>query len=424
MKRLLIVLWSVVCFVPRADAFTIVETDSLALGFNPRMQLLGQIERVPDAARDDQRLYVFLKQARIYFPARYEDATFLASLAFAGEDEVSSSISLNLMDMYFDIPIFDLFRVRVGQFKIPYGRERLTDADQMQFVERSIQDLGFRMGRDVGLALYSNWGIVTAAAGIFVGGGRDVPQRFIPEDLGVPLLVGRVGVNTGADDDILTTHQHKFSLSKPEAAFYVNGLYMKDSLVGHSTVLNVKSSDKSLLLNASWNPFLARSPKLKGDFYQVGADAVVRTPLGRGVLSAEAEANYGSYANNYGSVKLLGGRGQLGYYTKPIEAMVRYGFLAPSNKFAYLNSTTSVSTALTDDQWIHEVTPGVAVHLIPDKIKLTVDFPMLFNVPVFFEPNVGSYVSAQQPGQASVVSTGSVTRENVYQGRVALQFSI
>src|SRR6185369_1035899 len=88
---------------------------------------------------------------------------------------------------------------KVGQFKIPYSRERLNDSGTIPFADRSIMNLGFRMGRDVGGAIGSGTGPLVGVVGLFTGGGMDVPQRYLPEVLGVPLLVGRVGFNNGLD---------------------------------------------------------------------------------------------------------------------------------------------------------------------------------------------------------------------------------
>ena len=50
------------------------------------------------------------------------------------------------------------------------------------------------------------------------------------------------------------------------AAFFVNGLYTRDSAVGRSTLLNVKLTDRSLLLNTNWNPYVAQAPFELGEW--------------------------------------------------------------------------------------------------------------------------------------------------------------
>ena len=57
---------------------------------------------------------------------------------------------------------------------------------------------------------------------------------------------------------------------------------------------------------------LAQAPLVQGTVWQAGGDAVVRTPLGRYTVNAEAEVNYGKFSNSYGSLALKGGRVQVG----------------------------------------------------------------------------------------------------------------
>src|SRR6185503_10108456 len=86
-------------------------------------------------------------------------------------------------------------------------------------------------------------GAMTGTFAVMTGGGRDIPQRYLPEELGTPMLVTRFGYNDGLDKDI-----------------YVNALYIKDSSIGHSTVVNAPATDKNLLINGNYNPFIGKAP--------------------------------------------------------------------------------------------------------------------------------------------------------------------
>src|SRR5205085_9114193 len=120
-----------------------------------------------------------------------------------------------------------------------------------------------------------------------------------------------------------------------KASFFINGLYTKDSLVGHSTVLNIKFIDKSLMLNPNWNPYIARTPYSQGQWWQLGADAAVRAPFAGGTsLSAEAEVNWAGYSNDYGQLHAAGGRAQAGIAWKPFEFALRYAVLFPDAHFS------------------------------------------------------------------------------------------
>ncbi len=406
------------------DAIEVVNKEDVGLNIGGRAQVYGFAQYVNDSVRNDARLYLFLKQARLNLSGRYKPVKYYLELAFAGEEEVRApnpGVSLNLLDLYFDIPVWKEMSLRIGQFKIPYSRERLVNSEAMQFADRSIDNLAFQFGRDVGGALYGRHGNMEAAFGVFTGGGRDQPQRFLPQNLGFPLLVLRAGYDTGVDQDIFTIQQNTLEPDGTKYAALVNALYMKDSIIGHSTVLNVKTAEKSLLLNSNWNPFISQAPLDKGNLWQGGFDLALRKPLGAYSLSAEAEGNYGRYSNAYGKVDLFGGRTQIGIYRKPFEVSVRYAVIRPDANFA--NGGASV----TGTGLIHEVTPGATYYFKGHQMKLIVDAPLLINVPVVTEPAVGAYVLTEQPDQASVLNPtrtggpGTVVRQFVPEGRILFQ---
>ncbi|HRY29335.1 MAG TPA: porin [Elusimicrobiota bacterium] len=410
----------------RGVAMPVVERDNMDLNLGGRMQLFGFGQQVHDPYRNDPRVYLFMKQARLQIWGHYEKYKYEVQLGFAGEEEVkapSPGVSLNLMDYSFDIPLADATFLKVGQYKVPYGRERLEDSGYLQFADRSIQNLALRVGRDVGFAVHSYPGRLAWTAGVFTGGGRDVPERYLPQDLGVPMVVVRAGFNDGVDEDIYHSRQNDLDPQRTKTAFFLNGLYMRDSLVGHSTVLNVKTSEKSLLVNSNWNPFVAQSPFDRGELVQGGGDAAVRTPLGPFALSAEVEGNFGRYTNAYGSLQTTGGRAQLGLYRNPVELSIRYAFVIPDSKFAYYDTATKKSYAITGHRAFQEVTPALTYYLKGRRSKIILDLPILVDVPVLTEKNVGSYVVTEQPDQTSVLKAGSVDRQTVVEGRALFQVS-
>src|SRR5207249_4284767 len=128
------------------------------------------------------------------------------------------------LDFSFDVPVYKTESTwfKIGQFKVPYGRESINDEAQFQFVEHSIDFNGFNLGRDYGAALHTYHGKLAAAAGLFTGGSRDVPLRFLPEKLGIPMIVGRVGYNDGLDKDIFTVAQNDLRPQRTTKAAYVN----------------------------------------------------------------------------------------------------------------------------------------------------------------------------------------------------------
>lgn len=432
MKKFVFLIIFVLGMPQWASAIEIVKKEDVEFEMGGRSQVVGIMERVDDPFKNDLRFYLFAKQARLNLSGRYEKFKFHVELGFAGEEAQvlapNPGVALNLLDFYFDFPLWKALRLRVGQFVVPYSRERMADDSSLQFDDRSLNNLAFQVGRDLGVSLYATHGPFAAAFGVFTGGGRDIPQRFIPEKIGTPLFVARAGLNHGLDDGIygrmqgqvFGLTQHAFEVEETKWAAFVNGFFMKDSKVGHSTLLNVKTAEKSLLLNGNWNPFVGQAPLVQGNLWQMGWDVALRKHLRFGVLSSEAELNIGRYSNAYGHINLIGGRAQAGLYRKPFEYALRYSFILPSPSFA--NGGVSV----TGGRMIHEITPALTFHLKPDRFKIILDAPLLIDVPVVTEPGVGSYVLTEMPDQASLLNPtkgGTVSRRFVAEGRILFQLS-
>jgi hypothetical protein len=430
MKRTLVTVGLMaVVGIAQARAGEVVKNDKFTLNANGRMQWLTVGQKLDDPFRSDDRMYLFMKQARLRLTGKYNDAKFDVQLAYGGEDVIAASpgVGLGLLDFSFDVPTPFKTRVKVGQFRVPYGRERLTDSGTLNFGDRSIQSLGFSWNRDVGAALSKKHGKFAGTVGVFTGGGRDVPQRYLPEKIGSPMLVTRFGYDDGIDEDIYTVSSREVRPDRTRVAAYFNALYMKDSLIGHSTVLNVRSTDKSLLLNPNWNPFVAQTPFVQGRVWQAGGDVVVRAPLGAYGVTAEAEVNYGTFSNTYGTVTLKSGRVQAGISRGAFDATLRHAVLYPdarmANTFTLTGSTTAQHSPLfEDDRPIREYTPSLTYHY-RSNVAVVADMPIYTNMLVFKENKLGTYVATEHPDQATVVKPGAGTaaRERVVEGRLMVQ---
>jgi hypothetical protein len=415
--------------IAQARAGEVVKNDKFTLNASGRMQWLAVGQKLDDPFRSDDRMYLFMKQARLRLTGKYNDAKFDVQLAYGGEDVIAASpgVGLGLLDFSFDVPTPFKTRVKVGQFRVPYGRERLTDSGTLNFGDRSIQSLAFSWNRDVGAALSKKHGKFAGTVGVFTGGGRDVPQRYLPEKIGSPMLVTRLGYDDGIDEDIYTVSSREARPDRTRLAAYFNALYLKDSLIGHSTVLNVRSTDKSLLLNPNWNPFVAQTPFVQGRVWQAGGDVVVRAPLGAYGMTAEAEANYGTFSNTYGTVTLKGGRVQAGISRGAFDATLRHAVLYPdarmANTFTLTGSTTAQHSPLFEnDKPVREYTPSLTYHY-RSNVAVVADMPIYTNMLVFKENKLGTYVATEHPDQATVVKPGAGTaaRERVVEGRLMVQ---
>ena len=402
--------------------FNVLHQDHFRLELGGMAQLTGEGEYVKDPYKYDVRAYLFLAEARLRTTAHYDDFKLNIELALGGEASVAApnpGVSLSLLDFNLDIPLPFLGKsyIKVGQSKVPYGRENLTYSGFQQFAGRSIDYQGFVVGRDVGASVNLQNRFSALTAGIYTGGGRDVPQEFIPEKLGLPLLVVRATLGN-VDDDLYVLKQNDLDGDSPKAAISINGLVTKDSLIGHSTVLNVKLADKSLVLNPDWNPYIAQAPFSQGVWFQTGIDGALRVPITKDLrLSGEFELNYSQFTNDHGAVRLFGARIQGGLVYKRFELAARYAMLLPDTKFAYQGQ------GVTGSALIHEITPAISYYLYGHMLKLVADLPIQLQSPVFVEPKVGSYVAMQLPNQATVLGIpgGTVSRETVVMARLMLE---
>jgi hypothetical protein len=131
------------------------------LAFSPRDVGQQQVDVVgmPDAAITDSG-----------------DAAELAT-----EDDVVRTSPL--LDWYVDFGQLRDLSLRVGQFKVPFSRQRIVSSADMQFVDRALTNSEFNLDRDIGLDLFSNdlagLGMLRYHAGIFIGEGRNASDRSV-----------------------------------------------------------------------------------------------------------------------------------------------------------------------------------------------------------------------------------------------------
>ncbi len=396
------------------------------------IQMLGVIERLksnePDT--DENRIYLFEKQARLHVSGVQDFVTYKVLLGFGGEEVPERNTVMSLKDAWFDVALVkDAVGLRIGQFKVPYSRAMLADPDYQQFANDSINVLGFNLSYDTGLALHAKMGDISSAAGVFTGAGINTPQRYLPLSLGVPMSVLRIGYNT-LDKDIFTVKQFDPYEGRSGVAFYVSGMYQKDSRVGHSTILSQKNTDVSLFYNSTWNQYLADS-----DYHdnlathtQYGADVAFQTDMGGMVFNGGAEINYGKFKTDLGELLLMGGEAYIGVYIKPIQVSLRYAVLLPdkNNNFAYKEYNSSGGLIgvfpIINDNPIHEINPSISIY-ISRNVKLVSDLQIWLDVPVAQETGLGPYNLMSQPDQATIAdpASGEIERQNTVSARMNFQ---
>jgi hypothetical protein len=400
----------------------VVNVEKGSLNLDGRLQFFGHGQIVKDPYRNDGRLFLFLKQARLHFFGNVEDTKYDVQLAFAGEDEVKTgqNASLNLLDFSFDVPLIWGTTLKVGQFKVPYSRERLLNGGQQLFADRSIDNVAFRVGRDVGGAVYAKGDKFAGTVGVFTGGGRDVPERYLPEKLGFPMVVFRGGYDDGVDKNLFDLDQSVGEVNRVVKAAYVNSLWMHDTAIGHNVVLGLKTAEIPLLLNKNWNPYLGKAPLDRGNIFQTGGDLVLKAPLGGYTVAAEAEGNYAMFENKYGRIEISGVRGHLGASKGNLEVAARYAYLLLDTDM----TPGGGKKIMTGRSPIQEITPAITYHIKKGRSKVILDLPILVNAPVAVEKGLGTYVLIpEQPDQTTVATTAGniITRRTIVEGRMIYQ---
>lgn len=420
-----------------ARAMEVYKSTDSTLNVGGFIQALGEMDYLHDPDRDNVRTFLFLKQTRLQLFGNVDDYKFRIDTVYGAPEQTTSASAnqpvINLLDAWADIPlkfINDTTFLKAGQMPIPYSREALTYDADLDFVDRSISSLGFNPARDVGAALWTKTGKLSAVGGVYAGGGFDTLNSFVSEDdFGVPLLAARVGYNDDVDQDLFYLKSIDKTPDHLKIAAYLNGFYMHDTQVGHSTVLNVQHTctgadaygcGPDLLIDGNWNPFIGKGVATTepGHWYQIGGDVAARAPLGPGALSANAEYNYGQYGNTFGTVHLAGGNASVAYYLKPFEVAVRYGILFPDSAFK-----DSSGFELTGVQPIHEITPALTWYVHGETFKLVADLPIVLNDPVVILKGYGAFAVNEEPDEVSSVNASNpIERQTVVAGRLMAQF--
>lgn len=385
-----------------------------------------------DPFRSAGRVWVFQRQSRLTVAAQQGDTKFFSQLALGAEDVYTGNVNLTLLDMYAHGPLMGGVNWRVGQFRNPFGRELMSEGGSLAFNSRSITENWFKLGRDVGAMLEANAGPVNVIGGIMVGGGRDVPERYIPQTLGIPQLTFRATMGD-VDTDHFTLSQHdNLDTVDVRQAVGVSAVYTRDTKVGHGLVLTNKHTvDKNLLLSANYNPYIgmkSAGAAVQGELWQAGVDYAVKAPLGGGTMSGEVEALASGFHNQFGDLSLLGGRGQVALHMNPVEVALRYAMVVPDKNMA-VTGTTAPNVGKTfpifaDAKPIQEITPALSYFVMGDNLKLTVDMPILLDAPVVLENKIGGYNLVNQPDQTSYLTNAAnvLERQFVYQLRGSVQY--
>lgn len=158
--------------------------DKFSLNVRGRIQARGTLTETPDDEKGPVTGFQ-VRRMRIVFQgnALGPELTYYIQLAFSNLD-MESDLRSPLRDAYFTWTIARDASLRVGQMKVPHGRQRVVSSSAQQMVDRSIVTSEFNLDRDVGVQLFSKdlfglGGRLGYSLALFGGDGRNrIAERF------------------------------------------------------------------------------------------------------------------------------------------------------------------------------------------------------------------------------------------------------
>jgi phosphate-selective porin OprO/OprP len=212
---------------------------SFGMGLRARVQTRTTVV-VPEAEDEDPTADFQIRRARVTIDAHGWDdlVTLKIQLAFAPLDQ-DPVAPVPLRDAYVTFaPLRDL-KIRAGQMKVPFGRQRVVSSGNLQMVDRSIVTGELNIDRDVGLQLLSEdlgglGGLFGYNLGVFGGDGRN----RVSGGFGF-LYAGRIAIRpVGGElgDDL---EEVDFKQTKPRLQIAASGAFNHQSDRVRSTIGDV-----------------------------------------------------------------------------------------------------------------------------------------------------------------------------------------
>jgi phosphate-selective porin len=144
-----------------------------------------------DSRFSDNHDRIFLRRARINVNGKFaEHFEFKLEMELAGSLSEATALRAQLTDGYIQWSQYDEARVRVGQFKTPFGYEQLAYDPSLMTIERSLTNDRLTLSRQVGVQLAGDLldKRLSYAGGVFNGTSVNTDQN----DDSRFLIVGRV----------------------------------------------------------------------------------------------------------------------------------------------------------------------------------------------------------------------------------------
>lgn len=245
-----------------------------------------------------------------------EELTFELQLSWAGP-EAGASTETPLEDavLNWDASKKGAFVITIGQMKVPLGRQEMTSSGKQQFVERSLLNLEFTRGRDVGIQFSGRLAKdkLSYYAGIFNGNAASRPSND----------------NTKLQYNARVSFEPKGKVAFSESAFEgwdaplfaIAGSFEHNDLSGATNLTDLKTT----ILGADV-VFKSKGFSLFAEYYDRK-----RTPES---VSGSSTTSGGGAVGASGSYKSNGYNVQAGYFLKrdTLEVAARVAGWDPTNQ--------------------------------------------------------------------------------------------
>lgn len=212
---------------------------SFGMGLKARAQTRTTVV-VPEAEDEDPTADFQIRRLRVTIDAHAWDdlLTMKIQLAFAPLDQ-DPVAPLPLRDAFVTFaPLRDL-KIRAGQMKVPFGRQRVVSSGNLQMVDRSVVTGELNLDRDVGLQLLSEdlggvGGLLGYNVGVFGGDGRNRVSGGFGFLYAGRIALRPVGGELGDDLD-----EVDFKQTKPRLQIAASGAFNHQTDRARSTIGNV-----------------------------------------------------------------------------------------------------------------------------------------------------------------------------------------
>lgn len=322
------------------------EDGRFSLGLGLLVQALHTVEHDVAERGTTQALELRRARVRIDGHAFGPHNRFFVQLAFSPRDlqvQDGHPTKTPIFDWYLDFDHIPDLVLRVGQYRVPWSRQRRIPVAKLLMVDRALANFEFNLDRDVGLSLrtpdFLGWGWLRYEAGVFIGEGRDA---YAPDGAGM-LYVGRLELlplGMFADyDEVDRDRSPRPRLSLGGAyAFLAEGK-------GNRGILGSPPSDGGTTdsHNVTADALLeVAGVTLLGEFYwrrgqRRFGDATIEDPMLGPVPAPREPARNG-----------WGWFGQVGWLVPriPLELGTRYGFVRPQGRGSSLPPRDEVTASV------------------------------------------------------------------------------